>query len=243
MSAQHTPSTADPASGLPVGPLVPAHAAPPPQRVTIEGRWCRLEPLDPARHGDDLFRISTVPDAPAKFAYLGTAPPTSRAAFDDWITERATTTAAVYHAVIDLRTGRAEGRQSLMRIDPANRVIEIGDIYWGPVIAGSRISTEAHFLAMRHCFDDLGYRRFEWKCNALNAPSRRAAARFGYTYEGTFRRHMIVKGRTRDTAWFSIIEEDWPAIREGTGAWLAPDNFDVDGRQKRSLVEFFAAAR
>lgn len=237
------PSTPDPASGLPVGPLIDAHAARSPQRVTLDGRWCRLEPLDSARHGDDLYRVATIPDAPARFAYLGIEPPTSRDAFDTWIIDRITTAAAVYHAVIDRRTGRAEGRQSLMRIDAPNRVIEIGDIYWGAQIAGTRISTEAHFLAMRHCFDDLGYRRFEWKCNALNAPSRRAAARFGYTYEGTFRRHMIVKGRTRDTAWFSIIDEDWPRIRAGTEAWLAPDNFDAEGRQKRTLGEMLAADR
>jgi RimJ/RimL family protein N-acetyltransferase len=237
MTEHLIPSTLDPASGLPVGPLVSTNAAARPQRVTLVGQYCRLEPLDPTSHGDDLYHGVTVADVGVRFAYLSIEPPASRAAFDAWMADRATTNAAVYHAVIDPRTGRAAGRQSLMRIDPPNRCIEIGDIYWGPEIAGSRISTEAHFLAVRHCFDDLGYRRVEWKCNALNAPSRRAALRFGYTYEGTFRRHMVVKGRTRDTAWFSLIDEDWPAIRTRTEAWLAPANFNVDGRQRQKLQD------
>ena len=231
------PREIDPASGLTTGPrLADAGPARLPERIVLEGRYCRLEPLDPARHGDHLFAASTVPDAVARYLYLPTEAPTSRTMFDAWITERTATSDALYFAVINTETGRAEGRQSLMRIDPTNQAIEIGDIYWGPAITGSRVSTEANFLFAKYAFDQLGYRRYEWKCNALNTPSRRAALRFGFVYEGHFRRSNIVKGRSRDTSWFSIIAEDWPACRAAYEAWLTPSNFDAHGRQLKPLA-------
>ena len=140
-------------------------------------------------------------------------------------------------AVIDRASGRCEGRQSLMRITPEHGVIEIGNILWGPAIARSRVATEALFLFARHVFEDLGYRRFEWKCDARNEPSRRAAARFGFVYEGLFRQHMVIKGDNRDTAWFAMIDRDWPALRANYERWLAPSNFDETGRQHKRLEE------
>jgi RimJ/RimL family protein N-acetyltransferase len=140
--------------------------------------------------------------------------------------------------VVDKATGRAEGRASLMRIDPAHGVIETGSILFGPRLARTRGATEAIHLLGSYVFDDLGYRRFEWKCNALNEPSRRAALRLGFTYEGLFRRHMVVKGESRDTAWFAMVDTEWPRLKAALEAWLEPSNFDSDGRQLRALASF-----
>ena len=210
--------------------------APSPERVVLEGRFARLEPLDPKTHGDMLFAASSVADAPARFQYLPASAPTDRADFDDWITSRAASVDPLYFAVIDKRTGRVEGRQSFMRIDPANQSIEIGDIYWGPAISRTGVTTEANFLFARYAFDTLGYRRYEWKCNALNMPSRRAAERFGFTYEGHFRRSNIVKGRSRDTTWYSIIDDEWPLVKRGYERWLSPENFNASGQQRETLA-------
>ncbi len=238
-----TPREIDPESGLPIGPKV-ANTGPAkrPERVVLDGRFCRLEPLDPARHGDDIFKAATVPDAPARFQYLPVTAPKTRAEHDEWLTSRAASADPFYFAVIDKRTGRAEGRQSLMRIDPANQSIEIGDIYWGPVISRTPVTTEANFLFARYAFDQLGYRRYEWKCNALNAPSRRAAERFGFTYEGLFRRAVIVRGRSRDTTWFAMVDDDWPALKAAYEHWLDPANFDAEGQQRTSLADLTVAA-
>ena len=231
------PREADAATGLFTGPrLADSGPVARPKRIVLAGRYCRLEPLDPARHGNHLYAAATAPDAVARHMYLSVEAPTSRAMFDTWIAAQAARDDALYFAVVDTATGRVEGRQALMRIDPPNRSIEIGDIYWGPAIASTRISTEANFLFARYAFDQLGYCRFEWKCNALNAASRRAALRFGFIYEGHFRRSAIVKGRSRDTTWYSIIAEEWPARRAAYEAWLAPSNFDADGRQLTPLA-------
>jgi RimJ/RimL family protein N-acetyltransferase len=210
-----------------------------PPTAPLVGRWTTLEPLVVAAHGRDLFEASTPPDADRRFTYLSTEPPIDRDASDRWIEAATNDPDRVYHAVIDRSTGRAEGRQAFLRIDQVNRSIEIGDIYWGPSMARTRLATEALFLAARHVFDDLGYRRFEWKCDSLNEPSRRAATRFGFTFEGLFRRAIITKGRSRDTAWYSMIDDEWPEIRAAYESWLDPANFDDDGRQRRRL----AAAR
>ena len=207
---------------------------PRPDGRTLQGRWCRLEKLDPARHGNSLYEASVAPGADERFRYLPDPPP-DRASFDTWAEKMAASTDPLCYAVIDPATGRAEGRQTLMRIDPANGVIEIGNILWGPKIARTRMATEALYLFARHSFDDLGYRRFEWKCNALNAPSRRAAERFGFTFEGVFRNHMVVKGENRDTAWYAMIDGDWPTIKAGMERWLDPGNFGEQGVQKRPL--------
>jgi RimJ/RimL family protein N-acetyltransferase len=209
---------------------------PRPDGRVLEGRWCRLERLDPARHGDSLFEASTAPGAEDRFRYLFEPAPADRTAFDAWVLKASSGDDPLFYAVIDRETGRAEGRQALMRITPEHGVIEIGSILWGPRIARSRAATEALYLFARHSFDDLAYRRFEWKCDAHNAPSRHAAERFGFAFEGVFRQHMVVKGRNRDTAWFGMTDQDWPAIRNGMEHWLAPENFDAAGKQKASLA-------
>ena len=209
--------------------------APAPQRIAIAGRYARLEPLDPARHRADLLRSAQEPGAEERFRYLFETPPHDEATFRAWIDKASGSADPLFFAVIDQSTGHAEGRQALMRIDPSHGVIEIGNILWGPAIARTRVATEAVFLAARHVFDDLGYRRFEWKCNDRNLPSKRAAERFGFRYEGLFRQHMVVKGENRDTAWFAITDADWPPIRGAYEVWLSPDNFDAEGRQRARL--------
>ncbi len=238
MFEQQIPREIDPASGLPVGPAVArADPAATPARQALDGQYCRLEPFDPKRHADQLYAASTPADAAAKFLYLLETAPQSRQEVFDWMTQAAQRQDPLFFAVIDKQTGRVEGRQALMRITPAQQCLEIGSIYWGPAIAGTRVATEANFLFAQYAFDQLGYRRYEWKCNALNMPSRRAALRFGFSYEGHFRRAMIIKGRSRDTSWFSIIDDDWPALKAAYQRWLAPENFDAEGRQKTRLSD------
>ena len=218
-------------------PLAHWTSRPRPARVTLEGTYCRLEPLDPARHADQLFAASMQPGAEERFRFLFDVPQ-NRAAFDGWIARSAQSDDPLFYAVIDRASGRCEGRQTLMRITPEHGVIEIGNILWNPPIARSRVSTEALFLHARYVFEELGYRRFEWKCNSRNEPSMRAARRFGFTYEGIFRQHMVQKGENRDTAWLSILDHEWPAIRRSFESWLAPANFDATGRQKARLEDF-----
>jgi RimJ/RimL family protein N-acetyltransferase len=213
----------------------------PPARETLDGRLVRLEPLDPARHGDQLLAASSVSDAASRFRYLSEEPPVDRESFEPWLRQAAASVDPLFFAVIDKGRGVAVGRQAFMRIEPRHGVIEIGSIYWGPELARRPGATEAFYLAARHVFDTLGYRRFEWKCDNANQPSRRAAERFGFTFEGVFRQHMVVKGRNRDTAWFSIIDREWPLCRAALEAWLQPQNFDADGRQKARLEELRAA--
>lgn len=176
------------------------------------------------------------PGAEERFRYLGDSPQ-DRASFEGWLQKATASLDPLFYAVIDTATGRCEGRQALMRITPEHGVIEIGNVLWGPAIARTRIATEALFLHAAYIFETLGYRRFEWKCNALNAPSRRAAERFGFQYEGTFRQHMVQKGRSRDTAWFAMVDVEWPHLRAAFERWLAPENFDGAGRQKVKLED------
>ena len=237
------PREIDSGTGLPVGPrLADPGRARPPERIVLEGRYTRLEPLDPARHGDDLHAASTPSDRAARFRYMPELPPDARESFDTWLSGVSASLDPLFFAVVDRATGRVEGWQTLMRITPVHRCIEIGNIYWGPRMAGTRVATEALYLFAAHVLEDLGYRRYEWKCDALNAPSRRAALRFGFTYEGHFRRAVIIRGRNRDTAWFSIIDEEWPALKAVYEQWLTPENFDGEGRQKSRLSELTAVA-
>lgn len=207
-----------------------------PERTVLEGRYARLEPLDLSLHGADLLRSARQPGADARFRYLFEDTPADKADFTPWIEQAARSEDPLFYAVIDRATERAEGRQSMMRIDPAHGVIEIGHILWGPAIARSRIATEALYLFGSYVFDTLGYRRFEWKCNSMNEPSKRAAQRFGFTPEGVFRQHMVQKGVNRDTAWFAMTDGDWRAcLRAGYETWLQPENFDAQGQQKYRL--------
>jgi RimJ/RimL family protein N-acetyltransferase len=210
---------------------------PRPERKTLEGRFVRLEPLDAKVHGADLFESSSVPDAQTRFRWLFDMPPTSLADFQPWLEKSQASDDPLFFAVIDKATGKAVGRQSLMRIDPTMGAIEIGHIYWGPKLSRTPAATEAQFLFAAYAFDELGYRRYEWKCDNDNVPSRRAAARFGFSFDGLFRQHMVVKGKNRDTAWFSIMDGDWPDLRAAYVQWLDPENFDHDGCQKKTLED------
>lgn len=227
-------SEPDPATGQPVGKPVNTSPAARPGSIVIEGRFGRIEKLDAGRHTADLW--TAVKDDDTLWAYMGYGPFADAAAFAAWVPERAALEDPYAYAVIDGNTDRAVGIATLMEIRPAMRVIEVGNILYGPALQRTPLATEAQYLLARYAFEALGYRRYEWKCNALNAPSRRAAARFGFTYEGLFRSHMIIKGRNRDTAWFSMLETEWPARRRAFERWLAPDNFEPDGRQKVSLA-------
>jgi RimJ/RimL family protein N-acetyltransferase len=220
-------------SELPIGEVVDTKPAPAPGSVAFTGRFAVVEKLDPGRHGDSFWRA--LKDDDAVWVYMGYGPFADRAAFDKWLDARAATTDPFAYAVIDKASGRALGSITLMEVRPAMRVVEMGNIVLSSALQRTPASTEAQYFAARYVFDDLGYRRYEWKCNALNAPSRRAALRLGFTYEGTFRQHMIIKGRNRDTAWFSMIDREWPAVRAAFEAWLAPANFDASGRQIASL--------
>lgn len=207
-----------------------------PGRVTLEGRFCRLEPLDPVRHGDQLFAASMAPGAEDRFRYLFESPQ-DRAAFDVWVARAGASEDPMFFAVIDRSSQRCEGRQAFLRITPEHGVIEVGSIMWGPAIARTRVATESLFLFARYAFEELDYRRFEWKCNARNEASIAAARRFGFTHEGTFRQHMVVKGQNRDTAWFAMTDSEWPTLRKTFEQWLAPTNFDQQGRQKTRLED------
>lgn len=195
----------------------------------------RLEPLDPARHGDDLFAASQ--GAEDTWRYLAYGPFAGREEFIRWLESRAPVDDPLTFAIIDRETGTARGLTSLMRIVPEHGVIEVGHIWISPALQRTRQATEALYVQARHVFDELGYRRFEWKCDTENGGSRRAAERFGFVFEGVFSQHMVVKGRNRDTAWYSIIDSEWPSRRAAFEAWLAPANFDGEGRQVRSLAE------
>lgn len=211
--------------------------APRPERTVLEGRYARLEPLDPARHGADLLASAQQPGADDRFRYLFEETPATAADFAPWLEKAAGSEDPLFFAVVDQATGRAEGRQSLMRITPDHGVIETGHILWGPAIARTRVATEALYLHAAYVFDTLGYRRFEWKCNNGNEPSKRAAERFGFLPEGVFRQHMVQKGRNRDTAWFAMTDGDWQGrLRAGYERWLRPENFDATGQQKSRLA-------
>lgn len=213
---------------------------PRPERKVIDGRYARLEPLSAAKHGDGLYEASSVADVGGRFAWLPDYPPETRADFQPWLEKSEASEDPLFFTVIDKASGKIAGRQTLMRIDPAFGVIEIGNIYWGPLISRKPAATEAQFLFMKYIFDELGYRRYEWKCNNRNEPSKGAAERFGFKFEGIFRQHLVVKGENRDTAWYSIIDKEWPDLRRAYEAWLDPANFDGDGVQKRRLEDFRA---
>jgi RimJ/RimL family protein N-acetyltransferase len=212
----------------------PGPAEGPPQRIVLDGRYVRLEPLGP-QHVAGLYRAATTADGQQRFDYLFEFAPQSEADMAGFVQTAAAKDDPLMWAVVDNAAGTAEGRQALMRIVPEHGVIEIGSIYWGPNMARSRLATEALFLHARYIFDELGYRRFEWKCNSLNEPSKRAAQRFGFAFEGVFRQHMIQKERNRDTAWFAMLDGDWPRRKAEYERWLDPANFDADGRQKTAL--------
>jgi RimJ/RimL family protein N-acetyltransferase len=213
-----------------------------PGRIALNGELVRLEVLDPGRHAESLYTSSHAPDAGRLWDHLPYGPFASQVEFTAWLDGCAASADPLFFAVVDWTTMRALGMASFLRMVPEHGVIEIGHIWFAPVLQRTRQATEAIFLLARSAFDELGYRRLEWKCDSLNEPSRRAATRFGFTYEGVFRQHMIVKGRNRDTAWFSMTDGEWPSRRAAFEAWLAPENFDEAGRQRQSLSAIRAAA-
>ncbi len=217
---------------LPVGPPTDSRPADMPGAVTITGRFGRLERLNAERHTADLWSAMRGQDR--IWTYIPAGPFAEEQAFAAYIAACEQHRERTFYAVTDLR-GRAFGILALMEIRPAMRVVEVGNIVYAPALQRTPLATEAQYLIARYTFDTLRYRRYEWKCDALNAASRRAAQRFGFKFEGIFRQHMILKGRTRDTAWFSILDSEWPACRSAFERWLAPANFDRDGRQKQSL--------
>jgi len=216
----------------PVGPVVDATPAQRPGPITLQGRFGRVERL--AQHHDAALWDAVKGHDPL-WTYMGYGPFADFAAFSAWIGSRLPLDDPYSYAVVE-PSGRAVGIATLMEIRPAMRVIEVGHIVYTPALQRTPLATEAQYLLARYAFETLGYRRYEWKCNALNAASRRAAARFGFAFEGIFRQHMIVKGRSRDTAWFAMLDSEWPARKAAFERWLAPENFDKDGRQKQSLA-------
>ena len=225
---------------LPIGPQVEAMPAKRPQRTTLNGRVVSIVPLDPVAHADALFKSACGEKNEALWLYLFEGPFATRAAFDSHLQQKASSEDPLFFAILDKSSGDAVGYAAYMRIEPTHRVIEVGSILYTPRLQRTIGATEAMYLMARHVFEDLGYRRYEWKCNALNAPSRRAALRLGFTFEGIFRQHMIIKGRNRDTAWFSMLDLEWPKRKAAFERWLAPSNFDANGRQKVSLSEINA---
>jgi len=201
----------------------------------MEGRYCRLEPLDAGRHAADLFEAYAREEAGAGWTYLPYGPFTEASELRDWLSGMAAGDDPLFFAILDVE-GAAVGVASYLRIDGAVGSIEVGHIHYSPLLQRTRAATEAMYLMARRAFDELGYRRYEWKCDDLNAPSRAAAERLGFTYEGTFRKHRIYKGRNRDTAWYAITDDEWPRIRAAMEAWLEPSNFDEAGRQLTSLA-------
>jgi RimJ/RimL family protein N-acetyltransferase len=229
-----TASVPHPQTGQPVGaPVERTTPAPRPGPVTLKGRYGRVEKLRPKR-ADDLWRVFAGHDQ--LWTYIGTNGPFANAAdFASYIAMRAAAEDPYAYAIVDL-SDRPVGLFTLLRIVPDMRVIEVGHVLYSHALQRTPLGTEAQYLLARYVFEDLGYRRYEWKCDALNAASRRAALRYGFVYEGTFRQYMIAKGRNRDNAWYSIIDSEWPARKQSFERWLAPENFDKDGRQKVSLA-------
>ncbi len=230
--------------GLPIGFAVPEwNAVPRPPRTAMTGRYCRVEPLDPDRHAVDLHAANLEDTEDRIWTYLGYGPFRELADYREWIEQNCLGDDPLFHAIIGAASGRAVGVASYLRIDPEPGVIEVGHINYAPPLQRTPAATEAMYLMMKRVFDDLGYRRYEWKCDNLNERSKKAAVRYGLTFEGIFRQATVYKGRNRDTAWFSIIDSEWPRVKAAFEAWLAPENFDGDGVQRESLANLMAQPR
>ena len=231
------------ALGQPIGAPLDGWTPPPrPPRAANEGRWARLEPLDPDRHAGALFEANALDTEGRNWTYLPVGPFATFEAYDGWLRRMAAGDDPLFFTLVDRATDRPVGVASYLRIDPAAGSIEVGHINFSPLAQRTRAATDAMYLMMREAFA-LGYRRYEWKCDALNAPSRAAAERFGFTYEGLFRQATIYKGRSRDTAWYAIVDHEFPAVARAFGTWLASDNFDAEGRQRQRLADLMTAAR
>ena len=229
------------ALGQPIGfPVEGWTARPRPPRTAIEGRYCRVEPIDPDRHAADLHAANREDAEDRIWTYLGYGPFETLDDYRAWMAAMCLCDDPLFHAIVEQASGKAVGIASYLCIEPAVGVIETGHINYAPRLQKTAAATEAMFLMMRRVFDELGYRRYEWKCDALNAGSRAAAERLGFTYEGIFRQATLYKGRNRDTAWYAITDADWPAIKTAFERWLDDANFDADGRQRESLSALMA---
>lgn len=232
------------ALGQPIGQAVPdwkACALPP--REMMQGQYCRIEPIDLDAHASDLYSAFRQDNENRIWTYLPYGPFDEEAGFRSWMEDACFGDDPLFHAIIDGQTEKAIGVASYLRIDPANGVIEVGNINYSPELQRTRAATEAMYLMMHRAFSELGYRRYEWKCDALNAPSRNAAERFGFSYDGLFQQAIMYKGRNRDTAWFSILDGDWPALKAAYLEWLDADNFEASGQQKTGLAEMISIHR
>jgi RimJ/RimL family protein N-acetyltransferase len=218
-----------------IGIAVDPSPASRPQPTVLSGRVVSVRPFDRAAQAEALFQATHGPEKDGQWRYMSEGPFASQADFDASFDRNAGSTDPLFFAIVDNATGIPVGQASYLQIEPRHRVIEVGNIIFTPALQRSIGATEAMYLMARHVFEDLGYRRYEWKCNALNEPSRRAALRLGFVFEGVFRQHMIIKGRNRDTAWFAMLDSEWPLRRENFERWLAPSNFDSAGGQILSL--------
>lgn len=228
-------------NGNPIGePLPNWSPRQPPPRTPMEGRACLLEPVDPGRHLADLWRAVSADPSGAMWTYLAYGPFASMAEYGEWIRASCLDDDPLFFTVIERGSGRASGLASYLRIAPAVGTIEIGHLQFSPRLQRTTVATEAMFLMLRRVFSELGYRRCEWKCDQLNEPSRRAAERLGFRFEGVFRQATVYKGRNRDTAWYAMLDTEWPALETAFAAWLDPRNFDEQGRQRRSLESWRA---
>jgi len=227
------------ALGQPIGfPVDNWRTCPWPPRSSIEGRSCRIEAYDPDKYNIDLYEVFAKDSDHANWTYLPYGPFDDFESFDAWARDSCQDDDPLFHCIIDLSSGRAVGVASYLRITPVAGVIEVGHIHFSPLLQGTTLATEAMFLMMKRVFDELGYRRYEWKCDALNAPSCKAAQRLGFIFEGIFRQAVMYKKRNRDTAWYAIIDKDWPGIKKAFEEWLDVENFDEQGQQKQSLNAF-----
>ena len=223
--------------GQPIGFPLPRWSPPrKPQREPIAGAYCRLEPLDPDRHAAALFAANASGGEAKNWTYLPYGPFGSLSDYRSWMEASCLGDDPLFFAIIDLADGQPAGVASYLRIAPASGSIEVGHLHYAPRLQRSRAATEAMYLLMRQAFG-LGYRRYEWKCDALNAPSRAAAQRLGLSFEGVFRQATVYKGRSRDTAWYAAIDGEWPALSEAFQTWLAPGNFDDQGIQRTRLAD------
>ncbi len=219
--------------GQPVGDSLDWHPATPPPRAVLKGQYCTVTPLLPA-HAPDLFAAIQLDPEGRNWTYLFEDPITDPEDFGAWAEKASASNDPLYHAVISAESGKAVGYATFMRIKPEFGLIEIGNIHLSPALQGTRAATEMQYLMMKQAFA-LGYRRYEWKCDSLNAPSRRAAKRLGFSFDGIFRQALVYKGRNRDTAWYSVIDSEWPALKTRFERWLAAENFDASGQQLSKL--------
>ncbi|HLH80661.1 MAG TPA: GNAT family protein [Chthonomonas sp.] len=222
--------------GQPIGEEVPDwRPRPRPERVSLMGRFCSLEPLHVQQHAKALFEANRLDSQGALWTYLPYGPFENLRVYARWVEEASNTEDPLFFAVVERAYGRAMGVAAYLRIEPEHGCIEVGHICYSPLLQNRPVGTEAMFLMMQYVFDELGYRRYEWKCDALNEPSRKAAQRLGFSFEGIFRQARVVKGRNRDTAWYSVIDGEWPALKAAYERWLSSDNFDANGVQKQRL--------